>query len=125
MFRIECFVDDKNLAKALFAMQGLALQQPLIQPVVNALVGKNGVKSATPGSVCEMFYDFCRKSKATELSPADVKAWLQSVGREPSSFAYATKCGTTNGFLRRVGKGYKVRYVIQIAKTKKSMKKET
>lgn len=120
MFRIECFVDDKNLAKALLALQGLALQQPVIQPVINAEANGKGVQSITSGSLCEVFYDYCRKSKATEITPKEIKAWLTKIGRKASTATYAIKCGVETGFLKRLGKGNKVRYtILKVAKSKK------
>lgn len=111
MFRIELFVEDKHLAKALIGVQGVALQQPTVQPVANAKVGKNGVQAITDGSICEMFRQHLIDNKLTSITPSEIKVWLASVGRQPSSFQYAVNCGVKAGWLKRRGKGNKVFYV--------------
>lgn len=48
MFRLAFFVEDKNLAKVLVAVQGLALNMEVPQPVVNATVVKGKIVQAGP-----------------------------------------------------------------------------
>ena len=47
MFRIVCFIEDKNLAKVLHAMSGLVLNMEPPQPVINATISKS-VKQTPP-----------------------------------------------------------------------------
>lgn len=119
MFRIECFVDDKNLARALIALQGVAIQQPAVQPVINAEVGEDGIKATTSGSLCELFLDHIVKNKITYVRRTDIKDWLVNTQkRGPGSTAYLAKCGMAAGFLKKdsKSKGAKTAYMVVLPK---------
>ena len=113
MFRIELFVEDKNLAKALIGLQGMALQQPVVQPVVNANAGKNGVTATTNGSTCEMFLEHLRKTGTSRVTSGDVQQWLDGIGKSAKSWQHVVKCGKAAGFLKNHSRG---RYNVVLAK---------
>lgn len=123
MTRVECVVRDKDVGKVQRLLVGIALQAPVIQPVVNARLGKNGIKAETGGSLCELLLNHVAKHKLNELTVPDLKAWLASVNRAESSVHYAVKCGIEAGYLRRVGEGKNVRYLVSQSKAQPKRKK--
>lgn len=109
--RVEILVRDRDVGRLQRLLAGIALEQPKSQPVVNASVGTNGVHAKTRGTICDMFREFLITSKVASVTPKDIKAWAQSIGRNPqSAHGYAIKCGITGGYLKRVGKGKGVKY---------------
>lgn len=109
MFRIEAFVDDKRLAEALRALSGIARGQPTVLPVIN--VREDGT-AATSGTLVAMFEAYLGKSKKTEITPDEIRAWLKSHGKSPASTAYLVKLAIQHHLLRRVGKSSGVKYII-------------
>jgi len=100
MFRVELFVDDKKLGDVLRLVQGIALQQPSVDPVVNAKVGKNGVTAVTSGTAIELFKDYLTKNSFAEITTTGIKIWLTSMGRSPTSCRYIIDLGVQAGLIK-------------------------
>jgi hypothetical protein len=65
MFKLECFIDDKQLAKAMHGLDGLVLDLKVL-PVKNA-VKKNGkLKSTASGSTMEAIAGYIASNNLTE-----------------------------------------------------------
>lgn len=125
MFRIEAFIDDKQLAQALRALAGLARGQPSVTPVVNVHTkGKGAPKAKTNGSLLDMFEQYVRTREAgASLSPADIREWIKANGRQPSSMTYLATLAIKRRLLRRTGKSSMVRYVVTKPKPTTNSKK--
>lgn len=115
MFRFtNIFVDDKKLPDFLHAMAGKIVSMDPPQPVVNASVGTDGKLNADTygGTMSDMFIAHCRKNKIPSVTPSDVRAFLESVGRSPASCQHVLKQAVERGALRKKGKGLKARYEV-------------
>jgi hypothetical protein len=112
MFRIELFVDDKNLADALRRLAGIGRDVRAI-PVVNAEpAGRAGVAATSSGDIVELFRGWLTRHKKAEISADDARTFLREIGRSPNSRNYLLKQAVNAGLLRRTGKGNASRYVV-------------
>jgi hypothetical protein len=107
MFRIEVFVDDKNVGPALRALTGIALGQPGVMPVINATATKQGVVPASPaGSHVELFFEHLRKqSVGTTLARRDVDAFATGHGRSRAAAQHLLRRALRDGLLKQEGTG--------------------
>lgn len=123
LFRIEGFVEDKNLARVKRALMGLVLELK-DAPVVNATKGANGkVKAVTNGEAISMLADWCRKHKLKTVTKHNLTEFAVSIGRTgTNSFAYLARKGMEYGLLTKAGSGvhthYKVGSVVKVPKKK-------
>lgn len=112
--RIECLVDDRKLASVLRALAGLVLQDPKVQPVINAQADRKGKVSApTSGRLIEMFEQQLRRDKLTEVTIAYAKEFLRAQGKAETSYNYLMTLATEHNLVRRVGKGLKRRFLVK------------
>lgn len=112
LFRVTCFVEDKNLAKAMRALTGIA-RDVRSEPVVNVEGRRNGkLAAATGGTVGEMLAHWVVENKMAEVTPAQVREFLKSVGRSPQSASYALRQAVLAKALKRTGKGFATRYTV-------------
>lgn len=109
MFKIDLFVDDKNLAEALRRLSGIGRDVRAV-PVVNAEPAGAGVKAETSGELVPMFLKWIAKHKKTEVVSADARQFLEDVGRSGSSKSYVLRQAVEAGMLKRRGSGSKMRY---------------
>jgi hypothetical protein len=85
------FVDDRKLAAFLNAAAGLVASMSPPLPVVNA-VAKNGeLKATSSGSAPEAFYAELKKKKAKDFTINNLRSFLESIGRAPTSHQYVLK----------------------------------
>lgn len=115
MFRFpNIFVEDKKLTDFLHAMAGRVASMDPPQPVINASVGTDGKLTADShgGTMAELFIAHCVKNKIPRVTPADVRAFLESVGRSPASCQHVLRQGVEHRALRKKGKGAKSYYEV-------------
>lgn len=113
MFRIELFVDDRNLADALRRLAGIGRDVRAI-PVVNAEpAGRAGVAAASSsGDLIDLLRGWLEKHKKKEMAAPDAVVFLREIGRSPNSRSYLLKQAVKAGLLRRVGNGSASSYVV-------------
>ena len=114
MFRIELFVEDKNLAGVMHALAGRALDLKVV-PVVNASKARHasGGNAAASASVqAKTEGDTVQVLRAGLYEPGrairahDVKVELARMGRNASSYSYYLQEMIRRGLLKRhPGKG--------------------
>jgi hypothetical protein len=128
MFRVEYFVEDKLLPKTLHVLTGLVRGPPVATPVANVREkGSGAPKAATNGSLITMFEKYIRSRKpGVSLSPDDLRDWLKTHGKQPSSMTYLAKIAIEHRLLRRTGQSSNVRFIPVGTKpvTKKKKKKK-
>jgi hypothetical protein len=121
MFRIEleCFVDDKNLPKLHWALNGLVYDLKLnSQPVANA-VGKRGkLTDATGGNgdIVGVLKAYLKKNKMKSINAAEAKAFQRHIGRSEQGYSALLSKAQDAGLLKRSGKGTKTGYTVMEAK---------
>lgn len=108
MFRIECFVEDKNLATALRGLAGIA-KAVNSTPVANPPSKDGAVKN---GELVELFLAHLRKRGITELVAADARHFLKDIGQSPTSAGYLLKKCQSYGRLKKKGAGSNTSYVV-------------
>jgi len=101
MFRIVFMVEDRDLARALHALAGVARQMEPPVPVVNAATAASGrIIAATGGSAAEVARDVIVKSQALEITKKQLGAILATNGFRESSVDWVRKKLFAAGFLR-------------------------
>lgn len=110
MFKVDCYVEDKNLASVLRSLSGVAREVRAV-PAVNAEPTKaGGVKAPTNGNLVAMFAAKLKKIKAKEVTPDTARAFLKMIGASPASYGYLIKKAVEHGVLSRKGTGREVAY---------------
>lgn len=95
MFRVECMVEDRNLAEVLRRLAGVA-QDVHPMPVVMA---------PPDGSVITMFRGYLDKHHINEVTPQIARDFQASVGRAPGGANLLLVTAVTQGLLKRQGRG--------------------
>lgn len=113
MFKIEAFVEDMKLGDVLRALTGLVRGQPSVIPVVNVEEEEQEIHATSNGSLLEMFVQHLAKSKATTMTPSEVKTWLEKLGKSALSSNYLMKQAIAAKLIRRTGKSSAVVYHIK------------
>jgi len=113
MFRIECFCDDKSLAKVLWLLQGNVYNLKS-DPVVNA-AKKAGRVVARSSSVLEAFANYLHDKKITEVTPTIAKAFSNELGRAGNYYSNVIRKAVDAGMISRIGNDY--RYLVMIKRT--------
>lgn len=104
MFRVECYCEDKNLAKVHHALTGLVHDLKTV-PVVNAAQGANGTLIAKgDGTVLNLLADHLKSSRATTFSSKQAQEFLRTHGFSSSSSSYLTASAVAAGLLRKTKK---------------------
>lgn len=83
MFRIVCFVDDKNLAPIMHGLAGLAKGLEVV-PVANVEPQKNG-KLRSTGDLMALFAKYL-DSHPGEVTPDYLRGFQTSIGRAPGGY---------------------------------------
>lgn len=105
MFRVTFFCDDKRVGDCLRALAGLAQGTPEVVPVVNAVKGANGElkPKIRDGNVHDLFVDWIKQHRKTEVVSTDVKEFLREVGASPLSHSYVLTVARERGVVRKTG----------------------
>lgn len=112
MFKVELFCEDTKLGAVLQALVGKTIGKPDYHPVANAHAVNGKVKALTNGSLLAEFGLHVRAQKVRQLTIADVKRWMPTVGRtEHSAYALVTKALETK-ILKRKGSGKQTYYEV-------------
>lgn len=112
MFRIECFVEDKNLAKALHALNGIVLDLRTV-PVANAAPAPDGdVIATTQGSTLDMLASWLAKKKVAQIKAKDAKQFQRDIGRSELGYSHTLRMAIDAKMLRKKGKGQTTLYEV-------------
>jgi hypothetical protein len=125
MFRIECFCDDKNLAKTLWALQTMGVYNLTSVPVVNAKKQGDKVKAnVSTGNRLDMLRRFIKKWNYTEMVPNDIRNFAEKHGLSVKSYSNILVAAQEAGILKRIGSEfrYKVTDQAPLARSKPKSK---
>lgn len=112
IFRLSCLVEDKNLAKVLRSLSGVAFDVEPI-PVVNATINSSTKKVSANiegARAPDLLLEFLKKEKKTTFDSKDVSSFLSSIGRSPQSTSYTISQLVKMKMVKRVGKPGKGQY---------------
>lgn len=114
MFKLNFFVDDRDMAAVLHALSGKA-KDLQFQSVTNAKSTKHGVVAATrAGNMIELFTAAVKASKAKTLTRADADLFCTKNGWSATSGGHVLKEALKSGLLKKHGKvGNSVSYTVQ------------
>ena len=95
MFKVDCFVDDKNVAKLMHSLSGLAVNLQVV-PVRNVKKSSNGkLESTAAGTTGEAIVQFASDNKLTVMTPKLVSEALKihgfATGGQSSAITNAVK----------------------------------
>jgi hypothetical protein len=122
IFKLEAFVEDKNLGRAKRALAGLVMELK-DSPVVNATRTNGKLASATNGELVRMFARYLAERKIAKIKAFDAKEFLHSVGKAESSCSYLLKKAAEYHLLKQVGKGSGTSYIVQLGKSQLGARK--
>jgi hypothetical protein len=103
MFKIEVLCDDKNLARVLRGLAGVALGMPKVVPVVNAEEKGGRVQARTNGDAVALLRDYLKNHKLARIGAVDVKEFCRTSGYSPRSYTSVIKQAVAAKLLRRSG----------------------
>jgi len=113
MHRITFFCDDKKLSDVVHALAGLTLGTPRIEPVINAEVAPDGsIKQRTNGQLIDLFADYLKKSKQTEINATFVRQFLSGIGMSPKSANHVLTQAREAKMIKKVGAPTESRYAV-------------
>lgn len=88
MYRIVAICEDKNLAKCLSALRGLAAIPDTPQEVVNAKLNGGGkLQAITNGEANDMFKQWVKGEGLKEVRPGDLKTFCRHINRSEASYS--------------------------------------
>lgn len=95
MFRIECFVDDKLLAKVKWALFELGAYNVIDQPVKDSK--PNGTRRTAKDEIPQAFLAYAKQHKLKAVRAKEIKEFVESVGYSVKSYSLVM------GFLKEAG----------------------
>src|SRR4051812_29113710 len=120
MFKIdlECYVDDRDLPKLHWALNGLVYNLKMnSQPVANARgKGARIVDATGGGDIVEVLKRYLKHNKMPSLNAKDAKEFQRHVGRSEKGYSALLKKAVSAGLLKKGGKGTKTGYTVVEAK---------
>lgn len=87
MFRLVAYCEDKNLAKCLSALKGIASIPETPQEVINAKMNGSKPVPISNGEANELFKQWARKNHITEVRPLDLKRFCTEHNRSEASYS--------------------------------------
>lgn len=112
MFRIECFCDDKNLARTMHALNGLVLNLN-VAPVVNAIKA-NGTKlqAQTDGDAVSLLAQWLKQHGLKEVDSKHLRQFQRDVGRSEGGYSYTLRQAQGAKLLKKISNGHHSGYKV-------------
>jgi hypothetical protein len=85
MFRLEGFVDDKNVVMIMKALSGRVMDFKMV-PVVNAEKKNGKAVAKTSGDPMELLAAYLKQHKLTEVQASHIRDFVTSIGRSPGAY---------------------------------------
>jgi hypothetical protein len=119
MFRIECFCDDKKLARILWTLQTCGVYNLTSMPVINAQKRAGQVKAkVASGNRLEMLRHWLTKRHMAEVRPQDIREFAEQHGLSVKSYSNILAAAKEAGLLERIGVDFRYRVKLKPAKPK-------
>lgn len=116
MFRIEFFVDDKNLGEAFKRLAGIARNVSHAY-VPNVETKRNGKMTSSASDSVELIMNEFRKRKVTEVNADVARSVIGDLGFNPNSYSYflhkAIKLGLLSKGKKIPGKSFAMSYALK------------
>jgi hypothetical protein len=112
MFRISFMCDDKKLAAALRGLTGIAVGAPEAVPVINGIKKNGKVQAASSGSTVELFLQYAKTHKLSDVRAEELREFTKSIGSAPSSYGHFKMQLLKAGVLKKHGIGTKSYYKV-------------
>ena len=104
MFRIECFVDEKNMGEVLKRLNGIA-RNLTHNYVPNVEPKRNGKIKAVAGNRIELIQRELHKRKLTQITGPEMKELVEEIGLNRTSYSHFIQEMVKAGMLKKGGKG--------------------
>lgn len=115
MFKIEFYVDDKNLGEAFKRLAGIA-RNPTHTYVPNLESRPNGKMHMAAGDSQEMFLKEMAKRKLTQVNAGVAREIMTAMGFSPTSYSYMLQGLLKSGAMKKTGTPQKLVYVLKAGK---------
>lgn len=114
MFKIEFYVDDKNLGETFKRLAGVA--RNLSHTYVPNVEGRpNGKMHMAAEDSQELFLKEMSKRKLTQVNAAIAREIMTSMGFSPTSYSYMLQGLVKSGAIKKTGTPQKLLYVLKTA----------
>jgi hypothetical protein len=125
MFRIECFCDDKYLAKTLWALQAVGGVYNLTStPVVNVQKRDGVLRQRVPnGTRIETLRLWLTKRKLRIVTPGDIRSFAKEHNLSTTSYSNILRIAQDEGLLKRVPGEFRYRVLLKPVKLVKKKPK--
>lgn len=100
MFRIECFVDEKQVGEVLKRLTGLA-RDVKYQYVANVEPRKNGKMQVIAGSRIELIQKEIHKRKLTKITGPEARTLMTKIGLNELSYSHFLNEMVRAGMLKK------------------------
>lgn len=94
MFELRAFVEDKNLSRVMWALDGLVAGMPQVLPVRDAVVKEGKVQSIRDGSIREAFLEKVRQLTDNPVTPSTLGQLLIESGSSIQERMHANQTAT-------------------------------
>ncbi len=119
MFRIECFCEDKRLAKVMRLLAEEQVANLSAVPVANAETNGGRVVARTTGEKIEMFADWLKANRLRTPTPDDVRRFQREHGYAEGGYSLTLQTAVAAKVLRKKGgPGLGTTYEVVAAKPK-------
>jgi hypothetical protein len=115
MFRIECFCDDKNLAKLKWALFELGAYNVTDQPVRDSQPNGRSRSTLTNDDIYNAFLTYAKKNKLNDWRATDFKTFAESqLDMPPRRYFRVINVLRSTHVIRKTGKGMHVVWKIKM-----------
>lgn len=115
-FRLEAFVDDRNLAAVMRAMTGLVSDLKVVPVAREHKVGSDSIvlptvnrgwfsRSSKAVGLLDLFAAYLKSNveAGAEVSPYTARSFQRSINRSPAGYGYVLKIAVDEGLLQKSG----------------------
>lgn len=110
MFKIDFFVDDKNLASVLRDLGGRAMNMNVV-PVANAKKENGKAVPDDPNDIPGLLHRFALESDHAYFNAGDIRSFCTSRGLSPTSYSNVIHKAVKAGLFKKAGTGTGTRYI--------------
>lgn len=115
MFRVECFIDDKNVVKVLYGLSGMVMNLNVTPVATVAIKNDKGGKTVSAkvgGDRLDQFKAWIRERGLPEIRAADGREFCREAGMSSGSYSSVFAAARNVGLLKRQGRSTGSKWIV-------------